>query len=108
LEPHKKRAGLFKGWLWVDARTALPVREQGEFVKSPSVFLRKIEFVRDYELRDGLARPVSIESTIQTRLVGNAELVVKYSNYERAADSAENAQARNLHARRRAPAGLRP
>jgi hypothetical protein len=103
LEPRKKQAGLFKGWLWVEAKTALPVREQGEFVKSPSVFLRKIEFIRDYELRDGQARPVSIESTIQTRLVGNAEVRVKYSNYEKVTESADNAQARNLHARRRPP-----
>jgi hypothetical protein len=103
IEPRKKRAGLFKGWLWIDVKTALPVREQGELVKSPSVFLRKIEFIRDYEIRDGLARPVSIESTIQTRVVGNAQLKVTYSDYEKATESAENSQARNLHARRRTP-----
>jgi hypothetical protein len=47
--------GLFKGELWVDADTFLPLRESGRFVKNPSVFLKKIEFVRDYEIKDGIA-----------------------------------------------------
>jgi hypothetical protein len=108
LEPKKKRSGLFKGWLWVEANTGLPVREQGELVKNPSVFLRKVEFVRDYELRDGVARPIRIESTIQTRLVGSAEVSVRFSDYEAVSETAEanHAQAVNLHALRRAPAGF--
>ncbi len=41
-EPKRKRVGLFKGELWIDAETARPLREWGEFVKSPSVFLRHV------------------------------------------------------------------
>ena len=57
LTPRKKRVGLFKGELWLDAETCLPVRESGRLVKSPSIFVRRIEFVREYEIREGLAVP---------------------------------------------------
>src|SRR5712692_3919033 len=35
LTPRKKRVGLFKGELWIDAATCLPVRESGRLVKTP-------------------------------------------------------------------------
>jgi hypothetical protein len=89
IAPRKKVLGLFKGELWLDAATGMPVRESGRFVKTPSVFLKKIEFVRNYELRDGVAFPTHIESTVDTRLVGRAELTINYSNFSKQ-ESAED------------------
>jgi len=83
LDPKQKRVGLFKGWLWVEARTGVPVREQGEFVKSPSIWLRKISFVRDYELKEALSVPSKIETSIETRIVGKAELTIRYTNLKK-------------------------
>jgi hypothetical protein len=80
LSPRKKRVGLFKGELWVDAETFLPLRESGRFVKNPSIFLKRVEFVRDYEIRNGMAVPRAIQSTVDTRLVGKAELLIHFSN----------------------------
>lgn len=80
LDPRKKSVGLFKGELWLDAQSYLPVRESGRFVKSPSVFLKKIEFVREYEIKDGIAIPRHIESTVDTRLWGPAEMNIHFSN----------------------------
>jgi hypothetical protein len=80
LTPRKKVIGLFKGELWLDSDTGMPVREAGEFVKSPSVFLKKVEFVRDYEIHDGVSYPSHIESTVDTRLVGKAELSILFTN----------------------------
>jgi hypothetical protein len=80
LSPKKKRVGLFKGELWIDPETNLPVREAGRFVKNPSIFLKKVEFVREYELRDGLSLPSRIFSRIDTRIVGRAELNILFSN----------------------------
>src|SRR6202167_6055887 len=57
ITPKKKRVGLFKGDLWLDAKTGMPVRESGVFVKTPSVFLKKVEFVQQYEIHDGIAIP---------------------------------------------------
>jgi hypothetical protein len=89
ITPKKKKVGLFKGELWLDTATGMPVRESGRFVKNPSVFLKKIQFVRDYEIRDGIAFPKHIESTVDTRLVGRAELNIEFSNFTKQ-ESAED------------------
>jgi hypothetical protein len=79
LAPLKKRVGLFKGELWLDAHTYLPVVEKGRLVKNPSVFFRKVDFERDFALRNGSAVPAHLSSTINTRLVGKVNLTVNYS-----------------------------
>ena len=78
--PKHKRVGLFKGEIWIDADTYLRVRESGRLVKNPSIFLKKIEFVRQYEIRDGLSVPLQIHTVAETRLVGPAELTVNFRN----------------------------
>lgn len=81
LKPKEKRVGLFKGELWLDPETCLPVREFGKLVKNPSIFLKKVEFVREYEISEGVARLKHFESVIDTRIAGKAELAVDFSNY---------------------------
>jgi hypothetical protein len=80
MRPRKKRIGLYKGELWLDATSAAPLREAGELVKSPSIFIRQIRFVREYPEHDpqrafcGQVERMSIIA--QTRVAGDAELVV--------------------------------
>jgi hypothetical protein len=81
VSPRKKRVGLYKGEIWIDSDTYLRVLESGRFVKSPSVFLKKVEFVRKYEIRDGIPVPLQVQSTVSTRLVGPAELTIDFSNF---------------------------
>jgi hypothetical protein len=83
LKPKHKRVGLFKGELWLDPETCLPVREAGRLVKNPSVFIKKMEFVRDYEIRNGVAYLRRMESRTDTRIVGRAELNIEYANIQR-------------------------
>lgn len=90
ITPKRKEVGLFKGELWVDAETGMPLRESGQFVKNPSIFLKKVEFVREYEIQDGVAFPKHIESTVDTRLVGKAELEVSFSNFTKEVDAGDN------------------
>lgn len=97
LKPRRKRVGLFKGELWLDKDTLLPLHEEGRLVKNPSIFLKKVEFARDYEITDGVARPKRIESVIDTRIAGKAELRIDFLDYARepqeaTVDSARNAQ----------------
>jgi len=80
VRPRQKRVGLFKGDLWIDAKTYLPVRESGTFVKTPSVFLKKVEFTRNYEIHDGVAVPKHIQSTVDTRIVGKADITIDFSD----------------------------
>lgn len=81
--PRKRVVGLFRGELWLDAETAMPVREAGRFVKNPSMGLKKVEFVREYEIQDGVAILKHIESTADVRIVGRAELSIDFSNFTR-------------------------
>ena len=58
LSPRKKLVGLFKGEIWIDSATYMPVRESGRLVKTPSIFLKNVDFVRFYDIRDGVAVPL--------------------------------------------------
>jgi hypothetical protein len=83
ITPRKKAVGLFKGQIWIDSDSGMPIRESGQFVKTPSVFLKKIAFVRDYEIRGGVAYPSHIQSTVDTRIVGRAQLDISFSNFSK-------------------------
>jgi hypothetical protein len=78
VNPRHKRVGLFKGELWLDAETYMPVRESGSFVKSPSFLLKKMQFVREYGLQNGVSIPQRTESRVETRFFGPVELNVDY------------------------------
>lgn len=80
VSPRHKKVGLFKGEVWIDANTYLRVRESGRFVKNPSIFVKKIEFVREYDIRDGISVPLQTRSVVETRLVGPAELTIDFRN----------------------------
>ena len=83
VSPRRKQVGLFKGELWIDPQTFMPIRESGRFVKSPSIFLKKVEFVRTYELKDGLAVPQHIESKVQTRIFGPVIVSINFTNFSK-------------------------
>jgi hypothetical protein len=82
VNPRKKAEGLFRGQLWLDAATAMPVREAGHPVKT-SLLVKKMEFVQEYEIRDGVAIPKHFQGTADIRVVGRAELSIDYSNFTR-------------------------
>ena len=78
VNPRQKRVGLFKGELWLDAETYMPVRESGSFVKSPSFMLKKMQFVREYGIQNGVSIPQRTESRVETRFFGPVELNISY------------------------------
>jgi hypothetical protein len=80
LTPRRKAIGLFKGELWLDGATGMPLKETGQMVKSGSAWLKSIRFVRDYEMRNGISVLKHLQSTVDVRVVGKAELSASYSN----------------------------
>jgi len=80
LKPKKNAVGLFKGELWLDAATGMPVRESGTLVKTPSILLKSIAFVNEYEIKNGVAWPTHIECHVDTHVAGRADLNIKFSN----------------------------
>jgi hypothetical protein len=79
--PRRKGPGLFKGEVWIDAATYLRVQESGYLVKTTSVFVKRVDFIREYEIRNGISVPLQVKSMVATRLAGTAELTIDYSNF---------------------------
>jgi hypothetical protein len=82
LKPRKNHLGLFKGKIYLDAHTGSMVRAEGRVAKSPSLFIKKIEFVQDYKEVGSFNFPVHVHSEAQTRLVGRAVVDVYHYDYQ--------------------------
>ena len=78
--PKRKRVGLFKGELWLDQATALPLREWGDLAKSPSPFVRRIRFVRDYVLTGGRTEVRRLILTARALFVGEVDMTMWFGN----------------------------
>jgi hypothetical protein len=100
LKPRKKRAGLFKGRIYVDAYTGSLVRAEGRPVKSPSLFIKKVDFVQDYADIGPFTFPVHIHSEANARIVGRAIVDVYQRDYQPVA----NTEAKSSIAAQSAPA----
>ncbi len=80
VNPRKKRDKLFKGEIWIDVDTSQTVMETGRLVKNPSIFLKKVQFVREYRIQDGLAVPKTVQTSADVRFWGRAEIEIQYSD----------------------------
>jgi hypothetical protein len=81
--PRQKKVGLFKGELWLDSQTYMPVRESGQFVKTPSIFLKKMEFVQSFEIQDGVSIPQKLESKADVRFFGAVQFTINYLKFSK-------------------------
>jgi hypothetical protein len=81
-KPRQKRIGLFKGKIFVDATSGRLVRAQGRVVKSPSFFIKKIDFVQDYATVGGFTFPTHVHSESDTRLLGKAIVDITHRDYQ--------------------------
>ena len=70
VKPRKKRPGLFKGRIYLDASTGSLVRAEGRVVKSPSILVNKIDFVQEFTDINGYTLPKHIHSEAKAALVG--------------------------------------
>lgn len=82
VKPHHKRAGLFKGHIYIDSSSGTLVRSEGAMVKSPSFFLRRIEFVQDYTDVAGYTLPVQLHTTARASFVGRVAVDIFHRQYE--------------------------
>ena len=81
VKPRRKEPGLFKGRIYVDTLTGTLRRAEGTLVKSPSFFIKSIDFVQDYDDVAGFTLPVRMQSTAVTRIVGRAVVNIFHRNY---------------------------
>ena len=80
-KPRKKRVGLFKGRIFLDVYTGALVRAEGTVVKSPSFFVKKIEFVQDYIDYGSFTFPAHMHSDARTRVLGRVIVDIYQRDY---------------------------
>jgi hypothetical protein len=93
VKPRKKRPGLFKGQIYLDACTGSLVRVEGRVVKSPSLFVKKIDFVQDYADVNGFTFPVRMHSEAKAALVGRTIVDIENRDYQPVPSPLESATA---------------
>jgi hypothetical protein len=91
VKPHKKRPGLFKGRIFLDAKTGSMVRTEGKIVKSPSFFIKNIEFLQDFADFGRFTFPVRIHSEATARIVGRTIVDIFNRDFQPVASTGESA-----------------
>ena len=92
VKPRKKRPGLFKGHIYLDATTGNLLRAEGR-VKSPSIFVNKIDFVQEYAQFNGFTLPTHIHTEAKAALVGRTVVEIVNSDCQPVLLSPESAVA---------------
>ena len=82
VKPLKKRVGLFKGKVLIDASTGSLLKAEGSMVKSPSIFVRKMEFVQEYGEIAGFVFPTHIHSVAKVRIIGRTIVDIFHRDYQ--------------------------
>jgi hypothetical protein len=82
VKPHKKRPGLFKGRVYLDAHNGSLVRVEGSVVKSPSFFVKHIEFWQDYTDVQSFTLPAHIHTVAKARIVGRTIVDIVHRDYQ--------------------------
>ncbi len=82
VKPRQKRPGLFKGLVFIDIFTGTLRRAEGSLVKSPSLFIKKVHFVQDYEDVGGFTLPAHLRSVAIVHFLGHTVIDVFHRNYQ--------------------------
>jgi len=82
VKPHKKRPGLFKGRVYLDAHNGSLVRAEGSVVKSPSFFVKHVDFWQDYTDVQSFTLPSHIHSVAKARIVGRTIVDIVHRDYQ--------------------------
>lgn len=82
VKPRKKRVGLFKGKIYVDAYRGELVRAEGEMAKSPSLFIKNLQFVQDYTDIGGFSLPAHLHSVAKVRIIGRTIVDIFHRDYK--------------------------
>ena len=79
--PKRKEGNLVRGSIWVDARTYLLHRTEGEPAKRPSWWLRDVHMVFLYGDVEGMWLQISSEATATVRILGQHTMVTRDMSY---------------------------
>ncbi len=81
VKPRTTVPGLFKGHVYLDVLTGAMLRAEGKLEKSPSFFIKKIDFVTDYADLNGFSLPIHIHSVTDARIIGRVVMDISTTGY---------------------------
>ena len=79
--PKRKEMDLFEGKMWIDNQDFAIVKIIGHLAKSPSFWIKQVDFVRNYQKIDGFWLLSREEAISAIRIFGKETLTVDYRNY---------------------------
>ena len=82
LQPKRRDKYLFRGKAWIDKEDFGIARLEGEPVKSPSFWVVKAPFVREYQRIGRFWLPLQDETHSQIRFAGEYVLRIHYADYQ--------------------------
>jgi outer membrane lipoprotein-sorting protein len=82
LIPRRKDKHLLRGNIWVDAKTYLIRRSEGEPAKTLSWWLRDVRIALRYEDVDGMWLQTAMEATASVRILGQYMMVSRDVKYQ--------------------------
>lgn len=80
--PRVPKKYLMRGRIWVDDVEFAIVRMEGSPAKNPSLWTRKVHFVRRYEKHGPFWLPSSLESESEVLIAGTSTLKIEYFEYQ--------------------------
>jgi hypothetical protein len=83
VQPRRSAVGLFKGEIWLEEGSGLPLRFTGRLVKNPSVIFKTNDFTQDFVVKEGQAYESVLTIDSNTRLVGKVIMQITCSDYRR-------------------------
>jgi outer membrane lipoprotein-sorting protein len=80
--PKARKKYLMRGRIWVDTQEFAIVRMEGSPAQNPSIWTKKVHFVRQYEKQGDFWLPALIQSNSDVLIAGKSSLTITYSGYQ--------------------------
>jgi len=81
LKPRRNDKMLLKGRIWITTSNFDLVRVEGATAKSPSIWIKRVYLVRQFQDIDGLWLPKQEDWTVDVRLYGQLKVKIKHQDY---------------------------
>jgi hypothetical protein len=104
--PMYKRTDLFDGEIWIDNSDFAIVKIIGQLAKSPSFWIKQVDFSRNYQKIDGFWLLSKEEAVSVIRVFGKETLSVNYQNYAVNGSGAVPSNSASAHEHGAGPDGL--
>ena len=76
VKPRRKQAWLFKGRVFLDPVSGHLMRATGRLVRTPSWWIKQVDFVQDYSDFGAFTMPIHTQATTRVRILGRVVIEV--------------------------------